>query len=246
MMYVLKELIPVRADTFFGNIHTTLVDMTYHKLSKLAYRSRFNKRYMQLTKNINFEEIQKRLLSLKKEIPARLTFYDVDMYFTEIFSITFGSIEEDEGVKKIIEEITKHAKLEDIVDINIKKWDVLKSRLDAFTYEATKLLLEGDYTMDQAYKIITYIQGLTILNKIIDKYERILLKKKWNQTNDFSESLEFIVKFLLLSLITAKYIDGDIGPEDYMYDMEYISEIFVKESEEEQMEDIEPLIALTK
>ena len=247
MMYVsLKELLPVRADTFFGSIHTTLVDMTYHKLSKMAYKSRLNKRYLQITKNIKFEEIQKRLLSLKKEIPARVTLYDVDLYFTEIFSITFGYIEDDDRIKKVIEDITIHASMEDIVDLNIKKWNVLKNRLDTFAYEATKLLLEGNYTETQAYQIITYIQGLTILNKIIDKYERVLLKKKWTQGDDFSEALKLVVKFLLLSLVTAKYIDGDITPEDYMYDMEYISEIFVRDDEESnQITDIESLITLT-
>ena len=247
-MYVsLRELIPMRSDIFFGSIHTTLVDMTYHKLSKLAYKARLNKKYVEITKAINFEEIQKRLLSLKNEIPTRISVYDADIYFNEIFSITFGSIEEDERVKKIINEITKHASMKDIADLNIRKWEVLKNRLNTFAYESIKLLLEGNYEETQAYQIITYIQGLIILNKIIDKYEGVLLKKKWTQPDDFSEALKLVVKFLVLSLITAKYIDGEISPEDYMYDMEYISEIFVKEEEEtDQIEDIEPLMALTK
>ena len=246
-MYVsVKELIPVRSDTFFGNIHTTLVDMTYHKLSKLASKVHLYRKYVQITKTMDFGEMQQKLLNLKKEIPPRISMYDADIYITEIFSITFGTIDEDERVKNTVEEITKHANIDDLTDLNIKKWEIVKKRLDTFISEATNFLLEGDYTEQQAYYIITYIQGLTILNKIVDKCQHTLLKKKWRQYSDFSEALKLSVKFLFLSLITAKYIDGEINPEDYMYDMEYISEIFVKEEEESnQIEDISSLIALT-
>ena len=240
-----KELIPVRPDTFFGSIHTTLVDMTYHKLSKLAHKARLQRRFVTLTKTIDFENMQMNLLKLKNEFPKRMTMYDLDIYSTEIFSITFGNIGYNESAKKIIEEITEHASTEDLIELNIKKWDLVRERLNTFIYESTKLLLEEDYTKEQAYHIVTYLQGLIILKKIVHKYESILLKKKWKQSSDFSEALELIAKFLFLSLITAKYIDGGLSPKEYMYNMEYISEIFVMEKEESsESEDIESLMIL--
>ncbi len=227
MAISLNNLIPLRSDTFFGEIHTSLVDMTYHRLFNLAYKSRLYVRFEKLTKEIDFKQMEERLLKLKNEIPERLTIYDIEMYKMEIFSITFGFLEE-ERVKKLVRDITEHASVEDLIDINVERWSVLKNRIGLLTDEATKFLLDGEYTEEQAYHLITYIQGLTIMNNIINRYEEILLRR----SDDFSKDLDVIVRFLLLSLITAKYIDGETQPEEYIYNMEYVSEIFVRDEED--------------
>ena len=241
----LSKLVPVRSDTFFGSMHTILVDMTYHKLSHMAYRRHLKNIFDKLTKDLNFREIEEKLLKLKNEIPPKVSMYETIIYASEILSLTFGIIENDERAKRLIEDITIHASKEDLMDLNIKKWDLVKNRLESYVSEAIKLLLEENYNETQAYYIITYIQGLMILIRIIDKYKRLLLKKRWDQYKDISDAMDLIAKFLLLSLLTAKYIDGDLTPENYMYSMEYVSEVFVKEEDSEnESRNIESLVIM--
>lgn len=243
MNIAVSSMVPVRSDTFFGSVHTSLVDMTYHKLSQMAYRRHLKTKFEKLTKNIDFREIERRLLQLKNELPDRISAYHLDIYANEILLITFGTIEQDENIKKIMEEITTNASTEEIMELTLNKWDTVEMRIKTYINEAIKTLLEGEHTEQEAYYLITYIQGLAIMDKITSRIKRVLLKKRLNSYRDFSDALEMISRFLLLSLITARYIDGELKPEDYIYSMEYVSEVFVGEPGDEEITVEDPVIS---
>ena len=236
----ISGVFPTLPVNFYTNIFESLVYRPYAKLHDFARKLKLEHMFNALTKNLNLSDMQERIYKLSKEIPERISIYEINLYTDEIWAIILG--ENEEKLRKFVENISSRVSEKELLSFNISKWNIVKTRIDNYSEEAIKTLLEEELDYDERFKIITYIQGLGILGIVVDNFIKKALKK-----SDVMEGWKLGSQIILLSLITSKYLRGDLNPEDYLFDMEYAGEIFTEEHEEYPAKEIiEHLEYITK
>ena len=218
----ISSVFPTLPGTFYNNIFESLVYRPYAKLHDLARKLKLEHMFNSFTKNLNLSDIQKRIYELSNEMPERISIYEINLYTDEIWAIILG--DNEEKLKNFVENMSSRVSEKELLSFNISKWNIVKTRLNNYSEEAIRTLLEEDLEYDERFKIITYIQGLGILGIVVDNFIKKALKK-----SDVMEGWKLGSQIILLSLITSKYLRGDLDPEDYLFDMEYAGEIFTEE-----------------
>ncbi len=217
---------PTQPKNFYSSIFEPIVYKAYLKLSHFARKARVEYKFTILTRDLRLDEMEEEIYNLSKELPSRISMYDISIYTNEIWSIIYGKIENK--LKKVMDEIYSGISQNELISYTTSKWTTLKERIDTHIHEAVKTLIEEDLDEEERYRLIVYIQGLTILKNVVENFLKKAIKEM-----DIIKGWTLGSQIILLSLYTTKYLSGTITPEDYLFSMEYAGEIFIKENEEE-------------
>lgn len=216
----IRDILLIDPSALFSNFFVTLIGGTYHKISEFARRAQMKRKFDRLSKSIDIEKLKESVYSIRDELPSRLTMYDMEVYSTEIWELIFEKYENK--MKKVLEEVMEHTSREELEKMNITLANILKQRVDRNIEEAIEFLLREDMPEENRFYVITYIQGMTMMSKLIETYITSVNTKK-----DLGYLMDMYSKIILMALVITKYIDGKISPEDYLYNIEFLGAQFM-------------------